>query len=109
MDKEKINKIFAYLVESTKDDTLVWKEGRETNSFVLDFPNSSVRVEYQKAPRVTLINEDGSAIIVITTESAPSYAIQPENLFDLFYLVRSKVFKVEKTLDDLLKNLETPF
>lgn len=102
------------LVEQTNGGNLKWEETVENRSFMVSFPNYTIRVSQEDGENdmtdyvISIINNEGSVIDrfsdVTLSQMRPggSYFTMMEELFNN---ARRNAFGADKALDDILSEL----
>ncbi len=90
------------LLLKTKEGEISWRESVRPNEYTVSFPSSSVGIVDDKdGYRLRLYNDTGMLIDETPIERAPALP----QMMELWALARRQAWRVDETLQELLKEL----
>jgi hypothetical protein len=97
--------LISRLLDRTRSDDLSWKESNNDDAFILNFPDSSIEIDYyisDDSYGVCIYNDSGK--VIDSNRYAPTN-LEYYKLQELYRIARRKALNVDETIDGILARL----
>ena len=110
METNRLSDMVISLIGKTKKDGAVWRGGNRSGEFIISMSSGAMVVYFYHGNfnrgniDFTIFNADGNEIeSQVFIEGEAEYA----DLFELYSVIRRKYYKVDETIDGMLKELNS--